>query len=194
MRNRLAILLCAMLLAGCSGVTGDKLKTTFDSGLKAYDAGDYPTAFKIWHSIDKYDLAAMRNVATMLRKGQGAPKDPKRAQELLQIAADAGQPTAQADLADMLLHGEAGPPNPIQALALYQSAAAANHPVAQFQLAQWYETGWEGVLPQNTMVARRLYAAAASHGMKTAQDALARLGPEPAAAPAPGAPAPAVQP
>jgi TPR repeat protein len=62
--------------------------------------------------------------------------------------------------------------------------------MAQFQLAQWYETGWEGVLPQNTIVARRLYTAAASHGMKAAQEALTRLGPEPAAAPAAPVPPP----
>ena len=79
----------------------------------------------------------------------------------------------------MLMKGEAGPPDPKRALPLYQLAAAGNHPVAQFQLAQWYETGWEGMVPQNTLVARRLYAATASHGMKAAEERLAVLGPEP---------------
>jgi TPR repeat protein len=183
-----------LLLAGCAGVSGDQLKTTFDSGVKAYDAGDYPTAYKIWSTIDQYDLAAMRNVAMMLRSGQGVTKDPAKAEDLYEEAAEAGLPTAQADLADMLLKGEAGPPDPARALPLLEAAAAANHPVAQYELAQMYETGQGGLVPQNGTVARRLYTAAASHGMKEAQDRLDQLGPappeSPPTAPAPNGPAP----
>ena len=179
MRKPFAILICALLLAGCAGASSDQLKTTFDSGIKAYDAGDYPTAYKIWSSIDDYDLAAMRNVAMMLRTGQGVAKDPKKAADLYLVAAEAGLPTAQADLADMLLKGELGPPDPKRALPLLQAAAAANHPVAQYELAQMYETGQDGLVPKDLLVARRLYAAAASHGMKDAQTKLDALGPEP---------------
>jgi TPR repeat protein len=177
-----------LLLAGCAGVSGDQLKTTFDSGLQAYDAGDYPTAYKIWSSIDDYDLAAMRNVAMMLREGKGVAKNPKKAEDLFETAAEAGLPTAQADLADMLLKGEAGPPDAKRALPLLEAAAAANHPVAQFELAEMYETGRDGLVPQDSLVARRLYAAAAGHGMKEARDRLAQLGPEPSPAGAPPPP------
>jgi len=60
------------LLAGCAAPdSGEALKSTFDSGVAAYDAGDYPRAYKIWSGIDDIDLAAMRNVAMMLRQGQG---------------------------------------------------------------------------------------------------------------------------
>jgi TPR repeat protein len=187
MRKSLAVPLCALLLAGCAGVSGDQLKTTFDSGLKAYDAGDYPAAYKIWSGIDQYDLAAMRNVAMMLRTGQGVQKDPVKAEVLYEEAAEAGLPTAQADLADMLLKGEAGPPDPKRALPLLEAAAAANHPVAQYELAQMYETGQDGLVPKDETVARRLYTAAAGHGMKEAQARLDQMGPEPA--PPPAAPA-----
>jgi TPR repeat protein len=191
MRKTLTILICAAALAGCAGVTGEQLKTSFDSGVKAYDAGDYPTAYKIWSSIDQYDLAAMRNVAMMLRTGQGVQKDPAKAEDLYQEAAEAGLPTAQADLADMLLKGEAGPPNPAAALPLLEAAAAANHPVAQFELAQMYETGQGGLVPKDETVARRLYTAAAGHGMKEAQDRLDQMGPDTStAAPAPQTPPP----
>ena len=189
-KSPLAVPLCALLLAGCAGVSGDELKTTFDSGVKAYDAGDYPAAYKIWSGIDQYDLAAMRNVAMMLRTGQGVQKDPVKAEELFEEAAEAGLPTAQADLADMLLKGEAGPPDPKRALPLLEAAAAANHPVAQYELAQMYETGQDGLVPKDETVARRLYAAAAGHGMKEAQTRLDALGPAPAAtAPTPAGPA-----
>ncbi|HEX4272782.1 MAG TPA: tetratricopeptide repeat protein [Rhizomicrobium sp.] len=149
----------------------------FDSGVAAYDAGNYEQAFKIWWDLRYEDLAAMRNLAMMLRKGQGVAKDPKKAEEIYQRAAEAGLPTAQADLADMLLKGEAGPPDLASALPLLEAAAAANHPVAQFQLGELYETGAPPFVPQNLEVARQLYTAAAGHGMKDAADRLRVVGP-----------------
>ncbi len=164
------------LLAACGTVpSGQVLQIQFDSGVAAYDAGDYPKAYAIWHAIEDQDLAAMRNVAMMLRKGQGVPQDPKKALAVYERAASIGLPTAQADLADMLLKGEAGPPNPERALPLLQAAAAANHPIAQFELARMYENG--SLVPKDLNTARQLYAAAASHGMKEAQTRLDELGP-----------------
>ena len=180
-----------MSTAGCaSAQSGKELAATFDSGVAAYDAGDYQKAFKIWSSIQDEDLAAMRNVAMMLRKGQGTAKDPGKAEEIYEVAAEAGLPTAQADLADMYLKGELGPPNLERALPLLQAAAAANHPVAQFQLGQFYETGAPPLVPQDLETARQLYASAASHGMKDAAARSAFLG-APAAKPAATTPAPA---
>lgn len=167
-----------LFLSGCAAAeTGDSLKATFDQGVTAYDAGDYPTAFKIWSTIDDQDVAAMRNIALMLRKGQGVAKDPKAAEDMYQRAADAGLPTAQADLADMLLKGEAGAPDPERALPLLQAAAAADHPIAEFELGQMYEKG--ELVPKDLTVARNLYAAAAGHGMDEAKVKLEALGPKP---------------
>jgi TPR repeat protein len=171
-------LLLGLATSGCASTqTGDTLKGTFDSGVTAYDAGDYAKAYKIWSAIDDDDLAAMRNVAMMRRQGLGTEKDPKGAEDMYERAAEAGLPTAQADLADMLIRGEAGPPDPKRALPLLEAAAAANHPLAQYELAEFYEVGQ--LVPQNLTVARNLYAAAASHGMKEAQARLDQLGPAP---------------
>ncbi|MES2292265.1 MAG: tetratricopeptide repeat protein [Pseudomonadota bacterium] len=181
MRKLLPImpLLLGFMVSGCaSNQTGATLKNSFDSGVAAYDSGDYAKAYKIWSSIDDDDIAAMRNVAMMRRQGLGTDKDPKGAEDLYLRAAEAGLPTAQADLADMLIRGEAGPPDPQRALPLLQAAAAANHPLAQYELAQFYEVGQ--LVPKNLTVARNLYAAAASHGMKEAQARLDQLGPAPA--------------
>ncbi len=156
---------------------GAEIAKIFDSGVAAYDAGDYPKAFKIWWDLRYEDVAAMRNLAMMLRKGQGVAKDPKKAEEIYQRAAEAGLPTAQADLADMLLKGEAGPPDLASALPLLAAAAAANHPVAQFELGELYETGAPPLLPKDLEVARRLYSDAAGHGMKEAADRLRVVGP-----------------
>jgi TPR repeat protein len=149
----------------------------FDSGVAAYDAGDYEKAFKIWWDLRYEDIAAMRNLAMMLRKGVGTQKDPKKAEELYLRASEAGLPTAQADLADMYLKGELGPPDLARALPFLEAAAAANHPIAQYQLGQFYETGAPPLVPQNLEVARQLYAAAARHGMPEAAARSAYLGP-----------------
>ncbi len=180
---RPVIVLCLSLgLLGCATAsTHQELTATFDQGVAAYDAGRLEEAYRIWSSIQDQDIAAMRNVAMMLRKGEGVKKDPKAAEDMYLQAAQAGLPTAQADLADMLLKGEAGPPNPKAALPLLQSAARAEHPVAQFQLAQLYEAG--EVVPRDLDKARSLYAAAAGRGMKEAAGRLAALGPPPGAQP-----------
>jgi uncharacterized protein len=183
----IATLILAFALFGCaSTTTGETLKNSFESGVAAYDAGDYAKAYKIWSSIGDDDIAAMRNIAMMRRQGLGTDKDPKGAELMYERAAEAGLPTAQADLADMLIKGEAGAPDPQRALPLLEAAAAANHPMAQYELAQFYEIGQ--LVPQNMTVARHLYAAAASHGMKEAQARLDQLGPPASALTPPPAP------
>jgi len=175
--------LCAFLLAGCasgSEASGTAIKAAFDAGLKAYDSGDFETAYKDWSSIKDADLGAMRNVAVMLRTGKGVRKDPKAAEDLMAQAADAGLFTAQADLADMLLKGEAGPPDPKAALPWLQLAARAGHPMAQFELGQLYEQGT--VVPKNIEMARKLYSQAAAGGVADAVKRLSEL--PPATAPA----------
>jgi TPR repeat protein len=177
---------CALLAMPADARTAQEIAAVFDSGVTAYDAGDYEKAFTIWWDLRFEDLAAMRNLGVMLRKGQGTAKDPKRAEEIYLRASEAGLPTAQADLADMYLKGELGSPDMARALPLLEAAAAANHPVAQYQLGQFYETGAPPLVPQNLDVARQLYVAAASHGMPEAAARAAYLGPPQSAIGAPG--------
>jgi TPR repeat protein len=173
----IAVLACACLaISACATArNGQQLAAIFDQGVTAYDAGHYEDAYKTWSSIEDEDLAAMRNVAMMLRRGEGVKKDPKAAEELYMQAAQAGLATAQADLADMLLKGEAGPRDAKAALPLLQAAAGAHHPLAQYELGQLYEAG--EAVPRDIGRARELYAAAAARGVKEAADRLAALGP-----------------
>jgi len=172
-----ALCTCLAVALPAQARTSAEIAAAFDSGVAAYDAADYEKAFKIWWELRYEDIAAMRNLAMMLRKGVGTEKDPKKAEELYLRASEAGLPTAQADLADMYLKGELGPPDLARALPLLEAAAAANHPVAQYQLGQFYETGAPPLVPQNLEVARQLYAAAAKHGMPDAAARSAFLGP-----------------
>jgi len=172
----LTLVFCALFAMPAGARSSEEIAATFNSGITAYDAGDYEKAFKIWWELRYEDLAAMRNLGMMLRKGQGTEKDPQKAAEIYQRAAEAGLPTAQADLADMYLKGELGPPDLARALPLLEAAAAGNHPVAQYQLGQFYETGAPPLVPQNLETARQLYAAAASRGMPEAAARSAYLG------------------
>ncbi|HXL99445.1 MAG TPA: tetratricopeptide repeat protein [Rhizomicrobium sp.] len=185
----LACLCVSLATARADGlVPGDQAK--FDQGAAAFDAGDYPTAYKIFRRLSKHgDLAAMRNVALMERKGLGTARDPDAALELYRYVANAGLPTAQYDYAEMLLGGEAGDPDPKEALRWLLLAAAADHPLAQYQLGKLYEEGV--VVPKDLARAQALYAAAAGRGVTDATVRLAALKGQPA--PPPTAP-PGLQP
>ncbi len=178
---------CLAMAGPAEARTSAEIAAVFNSGVTAYDAGDYEKAFKIWWDLRYEDLAAMRNLGMMLRKGQGTQKDPQKAEEIYLRAAEVGMPTAQADLADMYLKGELGPPDLNRALPLLVKAAAANHPGAQYQLGEFYETGAPPLVPQDLEIARQLYAAAARSGLPEAVARSQFLGP-PAAVPAGGAP------
>ena len=180
---------CLAMAGTVEARTSAEIAAVFSSGVTAYDAGDYEKAFKIWWDLRYEDLAAMRNLGMMLRKGQGTQKDPQKAEEIYLRAAEVGMPTAQADLADMYLKGELGPPSLDRALPLLVRAAAANHPGAQYQLGEFYETGAPPLVPQDLEIARQLYAAAARSGLPEAIARSQFLGPPAAAAPAGGAPA-----
>lgn len=164
---------------------------TFDQGAAAFDAGDYPSAFSIFDSLaQKGDIAAMRNVALMERKGIGTTRDAKAARKMYEVAASAGLPTAQYDLAEMLIDGEGGPPDPKAAVPLLMQAVAANHALAQYQLGLFYEQGQ--YVPPDRARAMSLYAVAAEHGVWDAKVRLAAL--RGWQAPTPPSPTPGLQP
>ncbi len=172
-----AILFAGLATAGCASDEADP--AAFDEGVKAYDAGDLEKAYEIFRDLADNDVAAMRNVALMLRKGEGVEKNPEGARKWMLRAAEAGLPTAQADLGEMLMNGEGGPADPAAALPWIQLAADANHPIAQFQLGEIYEAGQ--IVPRDLDKARKYYAAAADRGVTAARDRLAALNgtPEP---------------
>ena len=195
----LALCACLAVTPSAQARSSAEIAADFAGGVAAYDTGDFQKAFKIWWELRFEDLAAMRNLGMMLRKGIGTEKNPKKAEEIYLRAAEVGMPTAQADLADMYIKGELGDPDLSAALPLLARAAAANHPGAQFQLGEFYETGAPPLVPQDLEKARELYAAAARSGMPEAIARSQFLGPPatqasvtPPPSPAPPAPTPAV--
>jgi len=169
----IAVLVWMAVAGNAMALSGAELSAQFDRGLKAYDAKQYPAAFQIWWQIKDEDLAAMRNVALMLRKGLGVPKDPRKAEGILRTAAATGMSNAQVDLAEMYLNGETGPPRPRRALPLLKRAADGGHPLGQYLLGQMYEDG-NGV-PKDINRAAELYISSARGGLQEAKERLASL-------------------
>jgi TPR repeat protein len=188
--HAICVCFCATFATACASSPADNpaiTKQIFDKGVIAYDAKNYEEAYRLFVSIDDRDLAAMRNVALMLRKGQGVAKDSKAAEEMYERAANGGLATAAADLGEMLLKGEAGPPHPKAALPWLLGAASAGHPVAALEAGEILEEG-TGV-PRDIAAARKLYQQAAAAGLDEAAKRLAALPAETPAAASPPSPA-----
>ena len=170
------ILLVAFLALGaCATTTVAEKASRFDEGVAAYDAGDFETAYRIWNELAREDdLAAMRNVAQLLRQGKGVAKDSKRAFKLYMSAAEKGLVTAMANLGDMYLAGDGVDRNPQAAAAWYARAASAGLSLAQWKLAEMYDSG-NGV-PVDKARARGLLERAARNGYAPAQDKLREMG------------------
>jgi len=180
----IVVCFCVSFASGCASSPADDPNATkqiFDTGVAAYDLKNYEEAFRIFSSIDDRDVAAMRNVALMLRKGQGTAKDPKAAEDMYARAASGGLATAAADLGEMLLKGEAGSPDPKAALPWLMGAAEAGHPISALQAGEILEAGTAG--PKDIATARKLYRIAADAGLDEGKTHLASLPPEIGVAP-----------
>ncbi len=144
----------------------------FNSGLDAYDAGDYATAAEEWRrAADAGDLAAQRNLGHLYRWGKGVKQDLAEAARWYRRAAIAGFDRAQLNLALLHLNGQGVKRDEAEAARWLSKAAAAGNPDAQFRMAQLLETG-KGVAIDRAK-AYAFYGLAAQAGHKAAAIRLA---------------------
>ena len=69
---------------------------TFETGLEAFEAGDFATAFGNWWPLAiRGDAKAQASLGILYYSGKGAPLDYAKALLWFSRAAEAGQPTAQ---------------------------------------------------------------------------------------------------
>lgn len=87
------------------------------------------------------DAAAQFNLALMFEKGDGVPRDPKKAVEFLQQSASQGYAPAETALASLYETGDRLPKNPSKALELYRRAAEKGYPRAMLGLSNYYRDG-----------------------------------------------------
>ena len=135
MKGACKLLISALLvaLAACASPIGTaQFKTDFAKATQAYDAGDYTTARLYWEKLaDNYDLAAMRNLGHLYRKGLGVEKDGDRARTYYLAAAKRGFAPAQYNLARMYLAGDGIAFDREAGMGWLRRAAANAYPPAQ---------------------------------------------------------------
>jgi hypothetical protein len=156
-----AFLAAALLLAVSPGLPGVAAAASFADGQRAYDAGRFEEAYRIWLPLGEAGGAeAQLGLGLLHDVGHGVAADPALALAWYRRAAETGLTTAQLNLAVMLDSGRAGPRDPAGAALWYAKAAARGHTRAQFNLGQLYAAG-DGV-PQNPALADAWYRAAAA--------------------------------
>jgi hypothetical protein len=110
--KRLVPVMAALIIA----LSGAAARADFAAGAKAYDGGDYATAFSEWIGLARADDAtAQVAIAGMFRFGEGRRVDLVEAARWYRRAADLGEPIAQLNLGEMYLLGIGVPRDAVRA-------------------------------------------------------------------------------
>lgn len=140
---------------------------------KAFFAGDYATARKLWEQLAaQNDPAAMTNLGIMYEKGLGVKRDMQAAEGMYLRAANLGYEQGQFDLANLYYNGDGIKQDYKQAGRWYMAAAMSGHLRSQYYLAQMYENG-QGV-PVDHLNALKWYVKAADGGLPEAKYVVGR--------------------
>ena len=108
------------------------LNKDIETGINAYNRGDYESAKSIWRIAANADNAsAQYNLGQMYRMGQGVSIDYQQAKTWYIAAAKQGHPEAQGNLGTLYYHGKLGEPNYSEAYKWLLSAAMQHNAQAQ---------------------------------------------------------------
>ena len=161
--------LVALLVSLPAGARAD-----FADAVRAYEAGDYATAYAEWLPFaERGDPAAERNIGHLYRMGWSVPQDFSEAAKWYRRAAEKGFARAQANLANMYLRGQGLERDHAMAVEWFRRAGLQGHAVAQYNLGLMYENGL-GV-EQSDAKAMGWYHLASRTGHRRASDKLALL-------------------
>ena len=146
----------------------------FESGLSAYERGDYAAAMARWMPLAKSGFAAAQhNIAVMLDHGHGMPADDAAAISWYKRAANGGHAPSQHTLAMLYSRGQGVAKDMQQAVAWYRKAGQQGHSESQFILGVLYDFG-KGVA-KDERKAVTWYRKAAEQGDARAQYNLALM-------------------
>lgn len=106
-------MLMVLCLAAMTGLTAAPARAqTFETGLEAFEAGDFAAAFGTWWPLAvKGDAKAQASLGMLYYSGKGAPLDYSKALLWFSRAAESGQPTAQFFMGLMHYYGKGVPKN-----------------------------------------------------------------------------------
>jgi TPR repeat protein len=168
--------------ASLEDLAGNQLE--FDKGVAAYDAGDYAAAYAIWLPLAKSgDIAAQRNVAHMLRRGEGVPQDSERALWFYERAASVGLASAALNAGMMRIEPDVPYHDLEKGAEWLNLAAAGGSPDAMWELGLLIEKSAKST-PSDIRAAQAFIQRAAELGH---EEAMLRVG---ARAQAPRSPQP----
>jgi TPR repeat protein len=154
-----------------------------EEGRKAYERGDYATAFRLMKPLaEQGDATAQYNLGYMYRMGRGVPQDYAEAAKWFRKAAEQGEAIAQNSLGVMYEKGQGVPQDYVEAVKWYRKAAEQGEATAQSNLGFMYDQG-QGVaqlnlgamydngqgVPQDYTEAAMLYRKAAEQGLAEPQ-------------------------
>ena len=158
-----------LLLAVTSVAAAD-----FDAGMRAYNRGDYASAFREFRALaEQGHASAQNNLGYMYDNGEGVPEDDRQAVFWYRKAAEQGNAEAQNNLGAMHATGEGVPEDDRQAVFWYRRAAEQGNAIAQNNLGVMYDNG-EGV-PEDDRQAVFWYRKAAEQGNTGAQNNLGAM-------------------
>jgi TPR repeat protein len=127
----------AVLLASCGkeaekNPTVGALPQDSAAGRRAYDAGDYQTAFKTWSPLaNQGDIGAQFWVGFLYEAGLGVRQDKAEAVKWLLLSSDQGHGDAQARVCRLLFLGQGVPQDYIQAYKWAELGSQIGNPEAQ---------------------------------------------------------------
>ncbi len=147
---------------------------TFESGLTAYERGDFTQALKIWSKVAKLNHSgAQHNLAVMYDHGQGVPEDDRVAVGWYKRAADNGHAPSQYTLGLLHSRGHSVAKDMAIAVDWYKRAALQGHGKSQFILGVLYDFGKDVARDKNEAI--KWYRLAALQGDGRAQYNLALM-------------------
>lgn len=117
--------------------------------------------------------SALHNLATCYFKGEGRPRDLKRARDLYGQAADMGFAKAACALGNMLTAGTGGPADPQRGVELCKRAADTGLPDAQTDYGGYLLTN--RYIAKDAVAARRYLSLAAAQGQRNAAFLLGQI-------------------
>lgn len=152
------------------------LAQDFETGIRAYNRGDYPAAFKQWKPLaDKGNAKAQHYLGLMYTQGHGVPKDHAKGVAWFKKAAESGHIPAAYNLGFRYLRGEGVRQDPKTAARWIRRAAGAGLVPAQHTLGLLYANG-DGV-PQDFVQAYLWFSLSANRKNRIAEkdrDAIAK--------------------
>lgn len=135
----------------------------FETGMDAYQRGNYATALSEWRPLaEEGDAQAQLHLGVLYANGDGVPQNYANAHQWYEQAAAQGYAMAQYNLGLLYDNGDGVPQDYAKARQWYEQAAIQGDASAQYSLGMLYAEGQQGV-PRDYVQAYMWWSLAAAH-------------------------------